>query len=940
MQKIHSLISAILFLFFTASISAQVNPGQLIPTDPKVTKGTLPNGLTYYIKENKKPEKKVELRLVVKVGSIVEDDDQQGLAHMAEHMAFNGTKNFKKNEIVSFLQDIGVEFGSDLNAYTSFDETVYILPIPTDKTDNLEKGFQILEDWAHQVTYLDEDINSERAIILEESRLGKSGEERMFKKVYPELFKGSAYAKRLPIGVDSIIKNFNPDAIRRFYKDWYRPDLMSVVVVGDISKEDAMKMINKHFAALKNPASPRNRAYADVPPYSDNKAMVVTDKEATNIEFSINYPAFPEKKSGTFSEYISDLLRSLYTSMLGVRLRELTQKENPQFVYAFAGFGSYAKNYNSFSIQGSTGTQDVQKGIDAALTELERVKRFGFTSAELDRAKKNMLNSYENSFNNRDKTESSVFADEYIRNFTDNESIPGIAIEFEQVKTMLPSITLDEVNGVAAVFKNEKNRFSYVMGPEASSTNMLPSPDGIVAMLDAKANDNTIKPYEEKVIASNLLTNIPATGKVISSKKNALLGTTELVLSNGIQVKLKITDFKNDQILIGASRFGGLTNYSLQDKYSAENAATMVASMGIGAFNPTDLKKSLAGKTVSLSPVISNYYSGFTGSSVKKDIETLFQLFTLYVTEPRKDTVLFKSVVQRSKAQIAMLGANPQYAFIDTLYKVLYNNNPLAPTAVPKVDNYDKIDLDRCMAIYKERLGDLGGMHISIVGSFDEKEIIALLEKYVAGLPAKSAAAFVDNKLRPFTGENNFQFKRGKEEKSLILGIMHGESTYSEATSLKLNALSDAMNILITEEMREKIQGIYGGGTNVSYEKIPYGRYQFVLQLPCGPNKVDTLIGAFRQELKSIAEKGINDSYVDKVKKAWIEKYKVDVKSNEYWLSSLQGINRGEKSADRILNAEKYFEKLTAADIKEAANMIQRSKGKMIAVQMPEEVKK
>ncbi len=935
MQKIHFLISAI--LFFSLSISAQVNPGQLIPTDPKITKGTLPNGLTYYIKENKKPEKKVELRLVVKVGSIVEDDDQQGLAHMAEHMAFNGTKNFKKNDIVSFLQDIGVEFGSDLNAYTGFDETVYILPIPTDKPDNLEKGFQILEDWAHQVTYLDEDINSERAIILEESRLGKSGEERMFKKVYPELFKGSKYAKRLPIGVDSIIKNFNPDAIRRFYKDWYRPNLMSVVVVGDISKEDALKMINKHFASLTNPMTSRSREFSSVPAYNENKAMVVTDKEATNIEFAINYPAFPEKKSGTLSEYRNDMLRSLYTSMLGVRLRELTQKENPPFIYAFAGFGSYAKNYNSFSIQGSTGTQDVKKGIDAALTELERVKRFGFTAAELDRAKKNMLNSYENSFNNRDKTESSVFADEYIRNFTDNESIPGIAVEFDQVKTMLPSITLDEVNGVAAIFKNEKNRFSYVMGPEASSTNMLPSPDGIVAMLDAKANDNTIKPYEEKAIAANLLTKVPASGKVISSKKNALLGTTELVLSNGIQVKLKITDFKSDQILIGASRFGGLTNYSLQDKYSAENAATMVASMGIGAFNPTDLKKSLAGKTVSLSPVISNYYSGFTGSSVKKDIETLFQLFTLYVTEPRKDTVLFKSSVQRSKAQVAMLGANPQYAFIDTLYKVLYSNNPLAPTAVPKVDNYDKIDIDRCLAIYKERLGDLGGMHISIVGSFDEKEIIALLEKYVAGLPAKSPSAFVDNKLRPFTGENNFQFKRGKEDKSLILGIMHGESAYSEATSLKLNALSDAMNIMITEEMREKIQGIYGGGTNVSYEKIPYGRYQFVLQLPCGPNKVDTLLSAFRQELKSIAEKGINDSYVDKVKKAWIEKYKVDVKSNEYWLSSLQGINRGEKSADRILNAEKYYEKLTAADIKEAAIMIQGSKGKMMAVQMPEE---
>jgi zinc protease len=469
---------------------------------------------------------------------------------------------------------------------------------------------------------------------------------------------------------------------------------------------------------------------------------------------------------------------------------------------------------------------------------------------------------------------------------------------------------------------------------------MLPSPDGIVAMLDAKANDNTINPYEEKVIASNLLTTIRATGKVITIKKNVLLGTTELVLSNGIQVKLKFTDFKSDQILIEASRFGGVTNYSLKDKYSAENAANLLSSMGIGAFNPTDLNKTLAGKTVSLSPFISNYYSGFTGSSVKKDIETLFQLFTLCVTEPRKDTVLFNSILQRSKAQLMMLGADPQFAFKDTLIKVFYNNNPLAPSAIPKVDHYDKIDLDRCMAIYKERLGDLAGMHISIVGSFDEKEIIALLEKYVAGLPAKSPAAYVDNKLRPFIGENNFQFKRGKEEKSLIVGIMHGESTYSEVTALKLNALSDAMNILITEEMREKIQGIYDGRTAVLNEKIPYGHYQFELSLPCGPDKVDTLIRVFRQELKSIAEKGINRDYAYKVKKAWIEKYKVDVKSNEFWVKSLQEINRGEKSADRVLNAEKYYEKLTAEDIKEAAIIVQGSKTKLMAVQMPEEVKK
>jgi zinc protease len=527
---------------------------------------------------------------------------------------------------------------------------------------------------------------------------------------------------------------------------------------------------------------------------------------------------------------------------LGNRLRELTQKENPPFVYAGANFGGYAKNYQSFSIQGSTGTNDVQKGIDATLTEVERVKRFGFTEAELERARKNIISAYERSWNNRDKTESSQFADEYIRNFTDNEAVPGIDAEFQMIKQLLPTIQLAEVNAITDLFKNEKNRFTYVTGPASGAK--IPSTDNIVAMLDAKASDPGIKPYEEKLIATNLLTNIPASGKMVSSTKNTLLGTTELVLSNGVKVSLKVTDFKNDQILFSATRNGGLSNYSLKDKFSAENAVTMVSSMGVGAFSPTDLGKAMAGKAAMLRPSIGNYSAGFSGSSSKKDIETLFQLLNLYVKEPRKDSALYTSVIQRGKAQVAMLGANPQVAFIDTLTKVLYNNNPLAPTAVPKIENFDKIDLDRSLAIYKERLGDIGGMNIVIVGSFDEKEMILLLEKYVAGLPATGKSTFTDNKVKLFTGTNDFRFKKGKEDKSLIIGILHGEIPYSESTALKFSGMGDAMNIIITEEMREKIQGIYGGNASIEYSKIPTGRFQLVLQLPCGPAKVDTLIAA------------------------------------------------------------------------------------------------
>jgi zinc protease len=399
---------------------------------------------------------------------------------------------------------------------------------------------------------------------------------------------------------------------------------------------------------------------------------------------------------------------------------------------------------------------------------------------------------------------------------------------------------------------------------------------------------------------------------------------------------LKATDFKNDQILLSAYRDGGLTNYSLEDKYSAENAASLVSSMGVGEFNPTDLKKVMAGKVAVVSPNISNYTSGFSGNSSKKDIESLFQLFNLYVTEPRKDSVIYRSVVQRGIAQVAMLGANPQVAFIDTLYEVMYDNNPLAPTAVPKALNYEKINLGRALEIYKERLGDVGGMHISIVGSFDEGEVVALLEKYIAGLTSTGKSTYLDNKVRITKEAHNFQFRRGKEEKSLIIGIISGETKYSEQLLEHFNALSDAINIIITEEMREKIQGIYGGGTNISFTKVPFGQYQLVLQLPCGPAKVDTLIAAFNAELKNIATNGLTQGYVDKVKQAWIEKYKVDVKKNEYWLSALQSIQKKEKTAERFLNSQLYFEKLNPADIKHAAEIMYRSSGKIFAVQMPE----
>ncbi|MGN6495580.1 MAG: M16 family metallopeptidase [Agriterribacter sp.] len=929
----------LMLAIFLLPAYAQFNPSDKLPFDSSVTIGKLPNGLTYYIKPNSKPEQKVELRLVVNTGSITEDDDQLGLAHMTEHMAFNGTKNFKKNEIVSFLQDIGVGFGNDLNAQTSFDETIYILPIPTDKAGNLDKGFRVLEDWAHNVTFLDEDIDNERAIILEESRLGKGAEERMIKKILPRLFAGSLYGDRLPIGKDSLIKTFKHDVIRRYYKDWYRPDLMAVIVVGDITKAKAEELITKHFGGLTNPANPRERKAAVVPAYTANDAMVVTDKEATSYQAAIEYPAQKNDPVVTYKDYRDHLLKDLFTTMLNKRLQELTQKENPPFVYGVTGFSGFARGYENFEIYVVSGDKEPTTAVKAGVEEVERVKRFGFTAPELDRAKKNLLASYEKSYNDRTKRESSSFVQEYVTHFLENEAVPGIAAEYEMVKTFLPSISLDDVNAVANPLKGDQHLFSFIIGPENANVK-LPSSSELIATV-AAAEKAVVKPYEEKEIAANLLPSKPKAGKILARKTNAALGTTELTLSNGVTVTLKPTDFKNDEILMAASRYGGTSNYGKADRYNANYASAVVNAMGFGAFSPTDLQKALSGKAISASPFIGGTTEGINGSSTVKDLESMFQLAYLKLTSPRIDSSLFQSYVQKNKAQLALLSADPQAAFVDTAFRVYFNNNPLAPINVPKAAYFDSIQLSRTVAIYKERLGDAGGLHFVFTGSFTPETITPLIETYIAGLPATGKKFnYADRKVRPVSGKKDITVYKGAEQKSLIVSLYHGELPYNEELALKASALTEVLNIRIIEELREKVQGIYGGGIYGGLNKAPYPSFQLAVQLPCGPEKVDTLLKAMNHEIESIIKNGPSEQNLNKVKQQWRESHKEQLKENGPWSSNLLAAKTEGKNIDRFVNFEKYIDKLTTKDVQQAAALLLNGKNRFTAVLMPEDAKK
>ncbi len=932
-KQIHLILLGILVVFST---SAQLNLSDKIPFDSKVKMGKLSNGLTYYIRANQKPEKKVELRLVVNAGSVLEDNDQQGLAHFTEHMAFNGTKNFKKNELVSFLQSIGVDFGADLNAYTSFNETVYILPIPLSDPNNFKKGMQVLQDWASAVTFDNKQIDDERGVVLEESRSGKGADDRMGRKVYAKQYEGSKYAERLPIGKDSILKTFKYDAIKRFYRDWYRPNLMAVVVVGDIDVNATEKMIQEMFGGLKNPANPRPRNLATLPVRTKNESLIVTDKEATNFRIQLNYTALPSKTEITIGDYRKEtLIKNMFTSMLNQRMSELSQSTNPPFIGAGTGFGSEARGYVGFINVAIPSKKGIDTALNALITEVERVKKFGFTQGELDRAKKSQMASFERSYNNRDKTGSDQIIEEYIRHFLEQEPAPGIETEYKYAQELLPGIQLQEVNAIANELKQNEKFFASIQGPEKSET-PIPTNTSLLAAIE-NISKAPIKAYEEKAIATSLLKAKPTPGTLVKETKNDVLGITELQFSNGTKVILKPTTFKQDEIIMTGFKKGGINTYSLEDKYSAENASTIIQQMGIGDFTPVDLRKFLAGKIASASVGLSAINVSAGGRSSIKDVETMFQLLYMTFTNTRKDEALFTAWRDKQKTQMQMMTADPQFAFLDSVYKVLYDGNPLAPTQIPKPSNYDKINFERSIAIYKELTSDANDFTFIMVGNIDVEAIKPLLATYIGSLPSKGGIGKIgDNGVRVAKGVKDFTVYKGKEQKSFILNIYSGEVPYSEDLAFKAEMLAEILNIKIIEDLREKIGGIYSGGINGTVQKYPYNNYIFGLQLPCGPENVDKLKKAAAEEMEKIKANGPEQKDLDKVKKSLMEKYTVNMKENNFWTGVLQGIYFSDKDPQRTLNYEKVVNDITINDIKKTANLLFDGKNIIGGILLPE----
>lgn len=935
------LISGAVLLACASLAHADIRLSDPLPIGPEVTVGKLSNGLTYYIKKNARPAQKVELRLVVKAGSILEDDDQQGLAHFTEHMAFNGSTHFKRNELISYLQSIGVKFGADLNAYTSFDETVYVLPIPTNKKGNLEKGFLVLEDWAHGLKFNPADIDSERGIVLEEARLGKGASDRMNKVLYPKLLNGSRYAERMPIGKEEVLKTFRPDAIKRFYQDWYRPDLMAVMVVGDVEPKQAEKLIQQHFGKLKNPAQPRPRVYAEVPQRAQTEALVITDKEAADDTVFIRYPIRPAQEPVTIADYRRQMIENLYGQILSARMQELTQQANPPFIQGGSSMGKLVRGYESFSAYALLGKGGVQPAVDALVREDERARRFGFSQDELDRARKNMLRNYERAYNERDKSDSAGFVAEYSRNFLEQEAIPGITNELMYARELLPQVTLQEINEtVAKVIPEQQKKLVVFMGAEAKAEGAANVPTQ-QQLLDAvaSAERQKIEPRAEKVVAGSLMDGPPAGGSIVSETLNSAIGVTELKLSNGVRVLLKPTDFKNDQVLLGATRFGGQSLFGDADIYNARYASAIVGSMGLKDLAPLDLQKIVAGKTVNVGASLGELSEGFGGSSSSADIESMLQLVYLYMHDVRKDPDLFQSYIGKQQDLAKNSMVQPEAVFYDTIQHTMFGDNPRVD-GVARADDFSKVSLDRSLDIFRQRFSSARDMTFIFTGSFELDKIKPLIASYLGALPVGEVPhAYRDVGMRPVQGVVKKAVYMGSEPKSTISITFTGDAAYSDEQKLTLQALGEVLNLKVIEVLREKMSMIYGGGFETAMGQHPYGHYSVALNLPTGPENVDKVIAAAFAEIGKMKTQGPTAADLEKVKLNWITRQKKAMRENNYWMSQLMGSVTQGRDPAQILRFEQRVRAITPQAVKQAAQRYLNTDNYVQVVLYPEQKK-
>lgn len=930
MKNILLLLS---FYLFVVPVPAQADLNTPLKVDSSIRIGFLPNGMKYYIKKNSKPEQRAEFRIAVNAGSTSENDDQQGLAHFVEHMAFNGTKNFKKNEIVDYLESVGTKFGAHLNAYTSFDETVYMIQLPTDKPEIVDKGLQILEEWVHNLLFDSLEVEKERGVVVEEWRLGQGADERMRRVYWPAIFQDSRYAVRLPIGKKEIIENCKRSTLEAFYKDWYRPDLMAIIAVGDFDPAKMEQMIRKQFADVKPVKNGRPVISYEVGDNKDALVATATDKEAAYGMVQLFYKQ-PREIHKTEGDYRRGMAYSLFSGMLNARTAELQRLANPPFMYSASGYGDLVRTKYAYYSVAACKEDGIERALETIVSENERVRRFGFTETELKRQKAELMSRMEKAYNERDKTESRNFAREYVSNYLTGEPIPGIEFEMALYKKYLDGISLQEVNAFAKKWiTNGENCVAIITAPDKETTNM-PSEARIKEIISS-SDKLVLEQYKDEVSDEPLVSEALKGSAVKTTNSIKAFDITEWVLENGVRVVMKPTDFKNDEILCTAYSWGGWSLYPPQDFWSASVADNIIDESGVGQFNATALEKMLTGKTVNLSPYISELQQGFSGSCAPKDLETMLQLTYKYFMDPRKDSAAFQSNMDRQKGVLQNRSSDPQSVFFDSISYVMsgYNERYQPRT----VNTLSKIELDKVYKIYKERFSDASGFTFVFVGSFDTETLKPLIEKYLGSLPAQNKnEKWADIGASAPKGKVELTVKKGVEPKAAVLLRFNSPFVYNRDNRNEVMALSKLFNIRLREVLREDKSGVYGVSCRSTPKHYPREILETSIYFGCSPENVDMLVDAAWEVIKELKETDCDEKNLIKIKETALRERESSLKENQFWLNT---ISSSYQNAEDILDLNSYNEwvrNLKVADLKTFANKYLRTENYAKFVLLPE----
>lgn len=930
------------------SAEAALDPDALLPFNPEVRHGRLENGMEYYLLEHSEPENVILLRLVVDAGSVLETESQRGLAHFLEHMAFNGTESFGETELVAYLEGLGIQFGPDINAYTRFDETVYKLEIPSDDPEALAVGFEVMKEWAGSITFAPEAIERERGVIVEEWRTGRDAGRRMLEEHIPILLADSRYAVRLPIGDMDIVRSAPRSEFLSYYQRWYRPDNMAFIVVGDLPVSRMEQMTRDYLGALQRPEQALHRPTFSVPDPQGRRFSIASDPEATRSTVSIYLPGAP-KPFETVGDYRDLLRRSLFASIINERMRDVARDPEAPVQSAGIGWNRFLRGTDIAVASAVVRDQRVTEALERLTIEIERAARFGVSESEIDRARRRFLESIEDSYTNLETRHSAVLADELVRHWIEGESVPGIPFEYRLYQELLPGLSTDDVDEVAREFSVDQGAVILASVRE-NGDGMLPDgrpipTAGSLSTAIDRARGAEITAPQEAEAPEGLIESQPEGGIVLDRREYPEIGTVGYLLGNGMRVFLKSTDFEEDQILFSAFSPGGSSRVPDALVPAATIATDVALESGIGSVDAAALERMLSGSSVTISASISSSAERLSGSARGEDLEMLFQMIHLAFTAPRFEDRALETVRRRSIEAIDGALASPQGRFVRRLRELYAAGDPrLAPL---DREDLQAVTLGQIETIYRDRFADPGDFALFFVGSFDEAEILQLMERYLAGIPADlPPSPNLDAiNFREMPRDNGYALpsraiidtvRAGSEPVAQVAILLHSDYDWSRVENHRYNSLGDLLDIRLRETIREEAGGSYSIGAGGWRERYPREQAFMQIAFAMDPARADELIDRTLQVVEELRRDPVPENYLDRLKAQQRESWEQSLTQNGFWLGTLEFYVYHDRELESILSYPELIESLSAEDLRATAERYLDTERRLQVLLLPE----